>query len=162
MVKNISMKLSINPISNHIIALNQLLIERDNLLVLKEKTIDAKDKKITLLEQTIAHLQLKYFGRSSERHAAQEQLSCFNEAEQIEETAAVADESSKTTEEVSSKKKALAKQKQQHLTTLATTQPKEKIRPHQFSCRMAARKSIPPTCRARKALFMRLHAYRNR
>lgn len=38
----------INPISNDIIALNQLLIERDNLLVLKEKTIDAKDKKNNL------------------------------------------------------------------------------------------------------------------
>ena len=72
---------------NDLVALNQLLVERDNTIVLKEKSLSEKDKKITLLEQTIAHLQLKYFGRSSERHVAQEQLSCFNEAEQIEDAA---------------------------------------------------------------------------
>jgi len=56
----------INHPSHAMLALNQLLIERDKTIALNEKTISVKDKKITLLEQTIAHLQLKYFGRSSD------------------------------------------------------------------------------------------------
>jgi transposase len=90
-----------NPLSTEIIALNQLLVERNNTLAQQEKVLAEKDKKITLLEQTITHLQLKYFGRSSERHVAQEQLSCFNEAEQIEDTTAVIDDASEATEEAS-------------------------------------------------------------
>ena len=72
-------------------ALKKLLVERDSELLLniknisdKEKTITEKDNKITRLEQTIAHLQLKYFGRSSERHISPDQPSLFNEAEQLE------------------------------------------------------------------------------
>ena len=49
---------------NDLVALNQLLVERDNTIVLKEKSLSEKDKKITLLEQTIAHRQLKYFGQT--------------------------------------------------------------------------------------------------
>ena len=90
----------INHPSHAMLALNQLLIERDKTIALNEKTISVKDKKITLLEQTIAHLQLKYFGRSSERDTAQEQLSCFNEPELAEEeAAAVAEESSEAAKE---------------------------------------------------------------
>jgi transposase len=76
---------------NDVQALKQLLVERDSERLLniknisdKEKIITEKDNKITRLELTIAHLQLKYFGRSSERHISPDQPSLFNEAEQLE------------------------------------------------------------------------------
>lgn len=68
---------------NDVDALKNKLIERDAVIVSNEKTITEKDKKIALLELTIAHLQLKYFGRSSERHISPDQASLFNEAEQL-------------------------------------------------------------------------------
>ena len=98
---------------NDIQALKQLLVERDSALLLNIKNISDKEKviadnkkfitekdiKITRLEQTIAHLQLKYFGRSSERHISPDQPSLFNEAEQLEAVEAPVELDENTAEE---------------------------------------------------------------
>jgi transposase len=84
---------------NDIDTLKNQLIERDAVIVSNEKLITEKDNKITRLEQTIAHLQLKYFGRSSERHISLDQPSLFNEAEQLEAVAIPIELNENTAEE---------------------------------------------------------------
>jgi transposase len=83
------LKTTASTLPNDIYALQQLILERENLfdekiklLESKDSVIEKKDKRIAHLEQMVRYLKLKQFGKSSERHIAPGQESLFNEAEQ--------------------------------------------------------------------------------
>lgn len=64
--------------------LKEIIEARDKILLEKEKALAKKTKKIELLEEYLRVLKAKQFGRSSERHISDAQVSLFNEAEQLD------------------------------------------------------------------------------
>ena len=79
---------NIDDLKEIIEARDKILLAKEKALLEKEKALAKKTKKIELLEEYLRVLKAKQFGRSSERHISDAQVSLFNEAEQLDESSA--------------------------------------------------------------------------
>ena len=87
------------PLPEDIHSLKELLLSREKVIEEthrqvedKNKKLEEKNKKIAFLEEYIRHLKHQRYNKSSERYEGDQQISLFNEAEQLDAETAIEEE----------------------------------------------------------------------